>query len=240
MMKRIILTCIILLGALSCGQQQNRLQNGDLIFVGLPLGYDAETGSMDEAISSATGEDGALNLIHVAIAEVQADSIWIIDATIAHGVDRHPLDTFLKDFTLKDGSYPEFIVKRVQGADASAAVEMAKTFCGRAYDVHFLPDNEELYCSELVQKSYLDADGMPIFQSEPMNFLAPDGTMPPYWEWLFGQLGMEVPQGVPGTNPQKMSQAECLADVLPDCGQKQRSGMLRTVLPGGTVRKTKE
>lgn len=126
MMKRIILTCIILLGALSCGQQQNRLQNGDLIFVGLPLGYDAETGSMDEAISSATGEDGALNLIHVAIAEVQADSIWIIDATIAHGVDRHPLDTFLKDFTLKDGSYPEFIVKRVQGADASAAVEMAK------------------------------------------------------------------------------------------------------------------
>jgi len=46
-----------------------------------------------------------------------------------------------------------------------------------------------------------------------MNWLAPDGTMPPYWEWLFGQLGMAVPQGVPGTNPRQMSQSECLQDV---------------------------
>lgn len=104
----------------------------------------------------------------------KADSVWIIDATIAHGVDRHPLDTFLRVFTLKDGSYPEFIVKRVKD---------------------------------------LDADGKPVFQSEPMNWLAPDGTMPPYWEWLFGQLGMDVPQGVPGTNPQRMSESKLLVEV---------------------------
>lgn len=210
MRTRTILFLFVLLTAVSCSRHQDRLQNGDLIFVGLPLDYHAETGSMDEAISSATREDGALNLIHVAIAEVKADSVWIIDATIAHGVDRHPLDTFLRDFTLKDGTYPEFIVKRVEGVDADAAVERAKTYCGRQYDVSFLPDNEDLYCSELVQKSYLDADGNPVFQSAPMNFKAPDGTMPPYWEWLFGLLGMEVPQGLPGTNPQKMAEAECL------------------------------
>ena len=215
-MKRTLLAFVCMFLALSCSPNLNRLQNGDLVFVGLPIGYDAETGSVDEAIASATGEDGVLNLIHVAIADVKADSICIIDATIAHGVDRHPLDTFLRDFTLPDGSYPEFIVKRVKGVDADAAVEKAKSFCGRAYDVRFLPDNEELYCSELVQRSYLDADGEPVFESEPMNFKAPDGTMPPYWEWLFGQLGMEVPQGLPGTNPQKMSQADCLVDVTLD------------------------
>ena len=215
-MKRIFLFFFLVYLAVSCSRYQDRLQNGDLVFVGLPLGYDAETGSVDEAIASATGEDGVLNLIHVAIAEVKEDSVWIIDATIAHGVDRHPLDTFLRDFTLPDGSYPEFIVKRVKGVDADAAVEKAKSFCGRAYDVRFLPDNEDLYCSELVQRSYLDAAGVPVFESEPMNFKAPDGTMPPYWEWLFGQLGMEVPQGLPGTNPQKMSQAECLVDVTVD------------------------
>lgn len=212
-MKRTLLVFITLFLALSCCQNRNRLQNGDLVFVGLPVGYNAETGSMDEAISSATGEEGALNLIHVAIAEVKADSIWIIDATIAHGVDRHPLDTFLRDFTLRDGSYPTFIVKRVKGVDADAAVERAKTFCGRAYDVRFLPDNEDLYCTELVQKSYLDAEGRPVFKSEPMNFRAADGTMPPYWEWLFGKLDMEVPQGMPGTNPQKMSAAACLVNL---------------------------
>lgn len=212
-MKRIfifIAVCFVVLAACSCDR---RLRTGDLIFVGLPMDYKAEEGSMDAAISSATGTADGLNLIHVAIAEVQADSVWIIDATIAHGVDRHPLDTFLRDFTLKDGSFPEFIVKRVKGVDAEAAVERAKTFCGRAYDTYFLPDNEELYCSELVQKSYLDASGEQVFSSEPMNFLAPDGTMPPYWEWLFGKLGMDVPQGVPGTNPQSMSQSGVLFEV---------------------------
>lgn len=212
-MKKTVFILAVLLLAMGCGNGNACLQNGDLIFVGFPYGYDAETGSMDAAISSATGEEGGLNLIHVAIAEVKGDSTWIIDATIRHGVDRHPLDTFLRDFTLPDGSYPEFIVKRVKGINADTAVERAKTYCGRGYDVRFLPDNEELYCSELVQVSYLDAKGEPVFQSEPMNWLAPDGTMPAYWEWLFGQLGMDVPQGLPGTNPQRMSQAEVLVDV---------------------------
>ena len=216
MKTRIFFLIPLLLLAACCGHKTGRLRNGDLVFVGLPLDYQAEAGSMDAAISSATGEDGELNLIHVAIAEVQGDSIWIIDATIAHGVDRHPLDTFLKDFTLRDGSLPEFIVKRVSGVDADAAVQRAKTYCGRAYDVRFLPDNEDLYCSELVQKCYLDADGEPVFASEPMNFCTPDGTMPPYWEWLFGLLGMDVPQGIPGTNPQGMA-ASPLLEII-SCG----------------------
>ena len=81
------------------------LQTGDLIFVGIPADYSLEGDSMGSAISDATG-DGVLNLIHVAIAEVGKDTTWIIDATIKHGVDRHPIDTFFRDFTLKDGSLP--------------------------------------------------------------------------------------------------------------------------------------
>lgn len=216
-MNRYRTPILLMLAALGivwgCGQKKEVLRSGDLIFVGIPLNYDAGSDSMDAAISAATGDGGALNLIHVAIAEVAADSVWIIDATLAHGVDRHPLDTFLADFTLRDGSYPAFIIKRMEGIDAEAAVERAKGFCGRAYDLHFLPDNEELYCSELVQRSFLDAAGKPVFESAPMNFAAPDGTMPPYWEWLFGLLGTDVPQGLPGTNPQQMSQAPCLQEV---------------------------
>ena len=128
-MKRPVLFLTVMLLSLGCIQRNDRLRNGDLVFVGLPVGYDAGTDFMDAAISESTGRGDTLNLIHVAIAEVKADSVWIIDATIAHGVDRHPLDTFLTDFTLKDGSYPAFIVKRVKGIDADAAVDRAKTFC---------------------------------------------------------------------------------------------------------------
>lgn len=211
-MKHYLGLFLLVLTAFSCRQPAATLSNGDLVFVGIPIDYSIEPDSMDAAISASTGKDD-LNLIHVAIAEVRGDSTWIIDATIKHGVDRHPLDTFLTDFTLKDGSLPEFFIGRVQGVDADAAVERAKTYCGRAYDSRFLPDNEDLYCSELVQLSYLSASGEEMFQSEPMNFLAPDGTMPVYWEQIFAILGMDVPQGLPGTNPQRMSESACIAFV---------------------------
>lgn len=212
-MRRTLWFALVLLIAWGCAQKPDGLKNGDLIFVGIPYDYEVGSGSMSEAITAATGGEGPWNMIHVAIAEVKADSVWIIDATIARDVARRPLDVFLKDFTLKDGSYPEFLVRRVKGVDADAAVERAKEYVGRHYDFCFDPDNEDIYCSELVQITYLDKDGNWVFESQPMNFLAPDGTMPRYWEWLFDRLGMEIPQGVPGTNPQNMFEAPCLTPV---------------------------
>ena len=221
-MKKVFPVIFVLAVLCGCGPRVSReapyglgtprLHNGDLIFVGRPACFDNGGGTMDEAIASATGKEGAVNLIHVAIAEVKKDSVWIIDATLAHGVDRHPLDTLLKDFRFRKGE-PEFIVMRPKGVDVKAAVERAKTYCGRAYDVRFLEGNEDLYCTELVQICYLDKDGQQIFKSEPMNWLAPDGTMPAYWERLFGNLGMAVPQGLPGTNPQLLSESEYLQTV---------------------------
>ena len=199
----------------SCKKAGNdRLQTGDLVFVGLPMDYSLDEGTMDEAISTATANPDELNLIHVAIAEVSADTTWIIDATIKHGVDRHPLDTFLTDFTLKDGSYPTFIIKRLKDpSSAEAFVENAKKFLGLPYDVHFMPDNDSLYCSELVRDSYVSKDGTPVFDTVPMNFKGPDGESPLYWTQLFGLLGQSIPQDVPGTNPQDMSQSKELETV---------------------------
>ena len=213
-MKRLFLAAFVLILLTACSGG-DRLRTGDLLFVGIPLDYavEAPADSMDTAIAASTGVAGGLNLIHVAIAEVKADSVWIIDATLRHGVDRHPLDTFLTDFTLKDGSLPVFIVKRAEGVDPEAAVGKAKTFCGQPYDLYFLPDNGAMYCSELVRESFLDAAGRPVFDNEPMNFRAADGSMPPYWEWLFGRLGTPVPQGLPGTNPQGMSASPVLKEV---------------------------
>ena len=74
----------------------------------------------------------------------------------------------------------------------------------------FLPDNGALYCSELVRESYLGPEGEYLFDEAPMNFLDAEGEMPLYWTQLFALLGMDVPQGVPGTNPQAMSESGLL------------------------------
>lgn len=196
------------------GDITEKLETGDLIFVGIPMDYSLEDDTMASAITESTGNGSELNLIHVAIADVVRDSIWIIDATIKHGVDRHPLDTFLTDFTLKDGTLPVFEIKRLKDNSlAETFVENAKQYLGQPYDSAFLPDNGAMYCSELVHDSYVTPDGEYIFSEAPMNFKDQDGNMPLYWEQLFAMLGMPVPQGINGTNPQQMSKEEVLRPV---------------------------
>ena len=95
----------------------------------------------------------------------------------------------------------------------SASVSRAKAFTGLKYNFGFTPCDSALYCTELVRDSYLTPAGEYIFNEAPMNFLAPDGTMPVYWEQLFDILGIPIPQGVPGTNPKAMSEEACLKKV---------------------------
>ena len=166
----------------------------------------------NSGITAATGKEGQLNYSHTAIAEVEDGRVWIIDATLKRGVDRYPLDTFLTDFTLKDGSYPVFEVMRIKDGPRGM-VENAKKHLGEPYDSNFLPDNGASYCTELVRDSYLDASGKPILPAAPMNFKGPDGEFPPYWEQLFGRLGVPIPQDVPGTNPQDMYSCPVLEKV---------------------------
>lgn len=187
------------------------LRSGDLLFVGIPKDYSIDTTAMASGIAEATGR-GEINYIHTAIIETAADSVWIIDATIKRGVARYPLDSFLVDFTLKDGSLPLFEVMRIKKG-AGDIVENAKKFIGEPYDVHFLPDNGAKYCTELVRDSYLDSSGSPVFKAEAMNFKGPDGEFPLYWRQLFSALGEDIPQGIPGTNPQDMRNSPLLKKI---------------------------
>ena len=201
------------------------LRSGDLVFIGIPADYDV-TGSMSGAIADATSDASeAVRLIHVAIAEV--DSLgrpWIIDATLAHGVDRHPLDTTLADFRLEGERQATYMVKRLDRpqAELDAFVAKARTFCGEEYDVYFRGENGRHYCSELVRDSYVTGEGTRLFSEYPMNWKDADGEFPEYWVWLFGQLGEPIPQDVPGTNPEQMSRESVLSDVgtfIPSFGE---------------------
>ena len=211
-MKRLFLPLLLLIG---CTPAPEKIQTGDLVFVGIPADYSLSSDSMDGAITAATGSDTGLNLIHTAILDIDEEGrAWIIDATIKRGVDRHPLDTFLRDFTLKDGSYPVFLVLRLKD-DRFAAdyVANARQQLGLPYDQAFLPDNKALYCTELVYESYRTPDGEPLFHSAPMNFKNADGEFPVYWQQLFALLGQPIPQDIPGTNPQAMALEPALRPV---------------------------
>lgn len=199
------------------GEKADTLKTGDLVFVGIPMDYSLDSSSMDAAIASATGDPDSLNLIHVAIAEVDESGSWIIDATIKRGVDRHPLDTFVTDFTLKGGKMPVFIIKRLKDpSKAGEYVSNAKKYLGRPYDLHFMPSDDSLYCSELVRDCYVGPGGEYVFDTVQMNFKDADGEFPLYWQQLFERLQAPIPQGLPGTNPQQMAQSPALVSTTVD------------------------
>ena len=196
------LTALTLTLALAaCHSPAKRLRTGDLLFVGTS----EEAGSMDDAIVASTG-----NLTHVAIIQVdQAGMPWVIDATPKRGVSRYPLDSLVQA-----NSGAAFLVKRLKDTTGvSRFVENALRLIGNPYDLTFLPDNDAFYCSELVRDAYRRPDGSYLFDAAPMNFLSSDGFLPPYWKELFERLDMPVPQGLPGTNPQDMSQSPLLRDI---------------------------
>lgn len=230
--QKIILPIFILILSVSCHTSQerstnespkdtnnlfpNQLETGDILFVGLPMSYSLAPDAQNEPANLNTCAGDSLNLIHVAMIEVEKDTTWIIDATIKHQVARYPIDTFLTDFTLADGSYPLFIVKRLKdNSNAQYYINNAKKYIGKPYDVDFLPDNEAYFCSELVRNSYMTAEGEYLFREYPMNFQKTDGTFPVYWQQLFQYIHKEIPQGKIGTTPAQMSQERCLQTI--DC-----------------------
>ena len=222
-MKRIVnltLLALMLLAGFSCKkapapvQEQARVETGDLLFVGIPMNYGE--GNMAQAIADATSKGDSINFIHAAILEVdESGAVWVIDATLAHGVDRHPLDTLFKDFTLHQGGTATFEVMRLRdNSHADQYVEQAKAFLGEEYDSYFMTFNGRHYCTELVADAYVDTDGHVWFEPVPMNFKNQEGEFPRYWVQLFEQLGEPIPQDEPGTNPQDMHASPNLVHVM--------------------------
>lgn len=208
---RLVAVVAILSAFTGCSDGGYKPCSGDLVFV---MSSDSE---FSEAITESTAAQDSLKFDHVAIVAIEHDVAYVIEASSRDGVIMRTMDEFLKEVPLSNGRYG-VVFKRLtkasrKGICMSKVIENAKRHIGEEYDWYFLPDNGRQYCSELVYDSFICNDGEHLFSAEPMNFRSEDGTMPLFWVELFERLGASIPEGVPGTNPSKMSKAEFLIDV---------------------------
>ena len=201
-MKKTVIVVFLALLLVACSRQEPTF-SGDLIFV-----EGAASGAMDQAIMGSTG-----TMVHVGIIEGCNDSLFVIDAAPKSGVSRRPLNVFLEAQKDENGHLPNVSIMQLKdNHDARKFVAKAKSLCGAEYDFTFLPDNGKYYCSELVYECY-QRNGKPIFEAVPMNFRNAEGEFDPYWVELFEAQGMEIPQGVPGTNPDDLFHSPLLVPV---------------------------
>jgi len=168
---------------------------------------------MSTAITEATGKDPALSFTHVGIVLHRHPADSILEAAPDGGVRIVGLNEFLGD-RAPDSRMPRAVAMRLlDTTGVAAAVARARSFVGRPYDYSYMPNNDKMYCSELVWESYLAPNGGHRFTARPMNFRAADGSMPPFWIELFEKLGEKIPEGVPGTNPNDMAREAILEEV---------------------------
>ena len=197
-----VLSAVCCLFALHCqayGQcTLTDLRSGDLLFF---------APAKDNAITKVTQGIGDVAIDHVAIVHRTNSSITTIEA-VHRGVVEMPIDSTWARTRQKSETV---IVGRINGGlDIPASIARALQHLGKPYDFFFEPSDSAIYCSELVQKAFVDIEGKPAFHTIPMSFHTPDGKILPYWTEYYRRAGKTVPEGALGTNPGQLSRSRRL------------------------------
>jgi len=124
-------------------------KSGDLIFQSSPHN------DLVDAIEGATESKYS----HAGIV-IQVRNKWIVREALHEGVCDTPLQEFVDRG--RDDSISVFRVKKQYEKYLPLFIEKSASYLGRPYDIHYLPDDEHLYCSELVYKSFKDASGITL------------------------------------------------------------------------------
>lgn len=178
------------------GEKEQDLASGDLLFVR------SKESDMEKAISASTGE-----YTHVALVEKMNGYTFVIEADRQEGVRRINFYEWEQEYA---DQYDVF--RLTQPFDTADVISRAKRFLWKPYDNAFLPDNDKLYCSELIYECFWK-NGEHLFEAKPMNWRDAEGNIPWYWIEHFQKLGVPVPEAVLGTNPTDMARSPLLQKV---------------------------
>jgi hypothetical protein len=206
-MRLILVIFGLVLTCTACKRQALRLQTGDILFQNL------DCGPLCDAIEAVTEGVDQRDFSHCGLVVQQADSLYVLEA-IGSAVQLTPLQAFLArsgDTTLCRNT----IASRIKSSHKQIvprAVSLALAEVGQPYDDAFMPNNSRWYCSELLSYAFNTASGKDsLFVSAPMTFKNSNtGQFFQAWIEYYSDLGVAIPEGMPGNNPGSMSRSPYL------------------------------
>lgn len=165
------------------------LQPGDLIFV------TAKSTGWSNAINQVTNIREGANYAHVGIiSSIAPGSIEVMHAAPERGVEVVSLARYIQDTT---NHFDIFRLKIQHDIDWESVFAQGRAMLGAPYNFSYIMNDSSHYCSEFVFKMFKEYD---VFDLEPMTFKV-DGRTHEFWEKYYHELGMDVPEGLPGCNP---------------------------------------
>ena len=163
-----------------------------------------------DAITDVTHGVDEMAINHVAIFHKDKQGSYAIEAT-HKGVCMNSIDSFINRNTVQKRNQ-QIVIGRINhdSIDISKSISNALKYIGRPYDFYFEPGDSAIYCSELVQISFVDHKGKLLFHTIPMSFHNDSGEITAFWKNYYSKAGMNVPEGAPGSNPGELSREKII------------------------------
>lgn len=181
------------------------IKNGDLIFVG------AQTEELSGAINRVTKLSEETNFDHVGLIEKTSDSFFVLHAAPMGGSQREEIHHFYTSQTEKNNKIVIYRLKDDYQKTIPNAISKAKTMLGKPYNWLYILNDDELYCSDFVERAFRNDN---VFELIPMNFKNQEtGKIDDFWVDFYRKKGKEVPQDEPGTNPNQLASSEKLIKI---------------------------
>ena len=204
-MSKLILAInfIIFAGLFASAQPaiQIKLQSGDILF------REKSSENISEAIDKVTQTSGATHFSHVGLVEVTATGIVVLHAYPVGGTCIVSLSEFLhpKGDSVRVIAYR---LKEKWQKAIPAAIRKAHSMLGKPYNFSYVLSDTAHYCSEFVYLAFVSDS---VFKLEPMTFKDPEtGSFPKAWVEYYQKMGIEIPEGKPGCNPNGLAASEKL------------------------------
>lgn len=180
------------------------LQTGDLLF------REKTSGKISEAIDKVTQTTEATHFSHVGLVEGSDTGTMVLHASPVGGTCVVSLDEFLHP----EGDSVTVIAYRLKKEWQNAipgAIEKAKQMLGKPYNFSYVLSDTAHYCSEFIYHSF-ESDS--VFTLDPMTFKDPaTGNFFPTWVDYYQKMGIEVPEGLPGCNPNGLAASKKLERI---------------------------
>jgi len=194
---------IFLAGLFACIQPEPRikLQTGDLLF------REKSSENISEAIDQVTQTSGATHFSHVGLVEVTDTGIVVLHAYPEGGTCIVSLNEFLHP----KGDSVRVIAYRLKSEGQKAipaAIQKAHSMLGKPYNFSYILSDTAYYCSDFIYRTFATDT---VFNLEPMTFKDPKtGNFPAAWVEYYQKMGIEIPEGKPGCNPNGLAASEKL------------------------------
>ena len=127
------------------------------------------------------------------------------------GSQREEIHHFYTSQTEKNNKIVIYRLKDDYQKTIPNAISKAKTMLGKPYNWLYILNDDELYCSDFVERAFRNDN---VFELIPMNFKNKEtGKIDDFWVDFYRKKGKDVPQDEPGTNPNQLASSEKLIKI---------------------------